>query len=104
MPTLDAGSAQCQHTIASALRELTAELNRAGLDGAGGDVRRLMAEALAVSSADILREPGRVIGPAQLETLRGFVQRRKRHEPVSRVLGKREFYGRTFSLSPATLD
>ena len=102
MPTLDATSAV--HTIASALRELTGELNRAGIDGAGGDVRRLLAEALGVSSADILREPERAIGPAEFEALRGYVERRKLHEPVSRILGRREFYGRSFAVSPATLD
>jgi release factor glutamine methyltransferase len=104
MPALDASSAQRRHTIASALRELAAELKRAGIEDAGGDVRRLMADVLSVSSADILREPERVIGPAEFEVLRACVERRKRHEPVSRILGKREFYGRTFAVSPATLD
>ena len=35
---------------------------------------------------------------------RQLVERRSRHEPVSRILGMREFYGRNFRLSPATLD
>jgi release factor glutamine methyltransferase len=104
MPALDAGCAQRRHTIASALRELTAELRRAGIEDAGGDVRWLMADVLGASSADILREPERVIAPAQFDALRAFVERRQRHEPVSRILGRREFYGRTFAVSPATLD
>ena len=33
-----------------------------------------------------------------------YVARRAAREPVSRILGEREFYGRTFKLSPATLD
>src|SRR5207244_13604925 len=33
-----------------------------------------------------------------------FVQRRCAREPVSRILGSREFYGRSVALSPATLD
>jgi len=32
------------------------------------------------------------------------VARRARREPVSRILGQRDFYGRTFAISPATLD
>ncbi len=104
MPALDATWAPRQHTIGSALRESTAELTRAGIEGAGGDVRRLMADVLGASSADLLREPERPLSVAQMDTLRRYVERRKRHEPVSRMLGKRDFYGRTFAISPATLD
>ena len=32
------------------------------------------------------------------------VARRVAREPVSRILGKRDFYGRSFAISPATLD
>ena len=104
MPVLDPGSAGQRHTVASALRELSAELNLAGIEGPGGDVRRLLAEVLDTSSAGILREPERELSPAQLDTLRAWVARRKGREPVSRILGKRDFYGRTFAVSPATLD
>ena len=100
---LDPGSAGLQHTVGSALRELSAELKLAGIEGPG-DVRRLLAEVLDTSSAGILREPERELSPAQLDTLRAWVARRKGHEPVSRILGKRDFYGRTFAISPATLD
>jgi hypothetical protein len=34
----------------------------------------------------------------------GDVLERAAHEPVSRILGEREFYGRSFTISPATLD
>ena len=37
-------------------------------------------------------------------SLRGYVERRRRREPVSRIFGRREFYGRSFAISPATLD
>ncbi len=80
------------------------ELRRAGIDGAGDDVRRLMAAALQLSSADLLREPERSLAAAQVEVLRRYIERRKRREPVSRILGCRDFYGRTFAISPATLD
>ncbi len=70
MPVLDPGSAGQRHTVASALRELSAELNLAGIEGPGGDVRRLLAEVLDTSSAGILREPERGLSPAQLDTLR----------------------------------
>jgi release factor glutamine methyltransferase len=91
-------------TAGAALRHWTAALARSGIEDAGGDVRRLIAAALDISAADLLSEPGRILTPAELATLCGHVARRARREPVSRILGRRDFYGRTFAISPATLD
>ena len=33
-----------------------------------------------------------------------MIERRRAREPVSRILGEREFWGRRFALSAATLD
>ena len=41
---------------------------------------------------------------AEMQVLRGYIERREQREPVSRILGERDFYGRAFALSPATLD
>jgi release factor glutamine methyltransferase len=91
-------------TVASASREWTAKLARAGIEEAAADVRRLLAEALGISTARALAEPERLLAQAELETLNAYVARRAKHEPVSRILGWREFYGRPFTISPATLD
>jgi release factor glutamine methyltransferase len=91
-------------TIGSALRELTAVLTRAGIEGAGSDVRRLMAAVLGMPGATVLSSPETALTSGQFEMLRRHVERRSRHEPVSRILGERDFYGRTFVVSPATLD
>jgi release factor glutamine methyltransferase len=97
---------RCGRTIAvgEAVRQWTAALARSGIDGAGGDVRRLTAAVLEVSAARLLSEPERMLTGAELATLSGYVARRARREPVSRILGQRNFYGRTFAISPATLD
>ena len=104
MQELEAGQAHPSPTVAAVMRELAAQLARAGIEEAGGDVRRLAAAALGVSSADILKAPERVLTTAQVQLLRGYAERRRRREPVSRILGERDFYGRTFAISPATLD
>jgi release factor glutamine methyltransferase len=104
MPELDPGRSQPSPTLAAVLRELTAQLASAGIEEAGGDMRRLAAGALGISSADILRAPEHVLSDAQLEVLRAYAARRRRREPVSRILGERDFYSRTFAISPATLD
>ena len=103
MPGADGHQARAS-TVAAAMRELSAQLERAGIDEAGGDVRRLVAGALGISGADILRAPERTLTVTELQILRGYAERREQREPVSRILGERDFYGRTFAISPATLD
>jgi release factor glutamine methyltransferase len=100
----DPGQAGSSPTVGSAVRDLTKQLVHAGIEGAGGDVRRLAAGALGVSGADLLRAPERVLTTAELQLLQAYVSRRRQHEPVSRILGVRDFYGRTFAISHATLD
>lgn len=104
MPGPDAGQADSSATVGSAVRDLTRQLARAGIEEAGGDVRRLAAGALGISGADLLRAPERTLTTAEIQLLQAYVDRRRRHEPVSRILGVRDFYGRTFAISPATLD
>ncbi len=104
MPDLDAGFRSGQRTVGSALREWTAHLARAGIAGAAADVRRLLAGGLGVDAARLVREPERALTDAELATLSSYVARRARREPVSRILGARDFYGRSFVVSPATLD
>jgi release factor glutamine methyltransferase len=103
-PILDPTPASRPLAVGAALRQLTAGLARSGIEGAGGDVRRLIAAELDVSPARVLSEPERVLTAAQVESLSGYVARRTAREPVSRILGRRDFFGRTFTISPATLD
>jgi release factor glutamine methyltransferase len=91
-------------TVGSASRQWTAELARAGIEDAAADVRRLVAAALEISAARALSEPERPLTAVELATLSSLVARRARREPVSRIVGWREFYGRPFAISPATLD
>jgi release factor glutamine methyltransferase len=91
-------------TVGAVLRTWTAELTRRGVEEAGADVRRLVAAALGISHARLVAEPERVVTPDETAILGGYLARRAGREPVSRILGEREFYGRSFILSPATLD
>jgi release factor glutamine methyltransferase len=91
-------------TVAAALREGAAALSRSGIEDAGGDVRRLLAAALDVPSAALLREPERVLSDAELAALARSIARRAGREPVSRILGERHFWGRPFTITQATLD
>src|SRR5262245_4461170 len=94
----------CQPTVGSAVRRWTVELSRAGIEAPGADVRRLIAAALDVPAAKVLGTPERPLTDAELSMLTGYVARRAKREPVSRIIGQRDFYGRSFTISPATLD
>jgi release factor glutamine methyltransferase len=96
--------AAAQPTLGAALRQATADLRRAGIDNAGNDARRLLAAVLGLSGAEVLSRPERPLSPEQAQRLGRCIARRRAREPVSRIVGERDFYGRSFTISPATLD
>ena len=57
-----------------------------------------------LSAAQILARPERPLSPEEAESFGRCIARRVAREPVSRILGERDFYGRSFAISPATLD
>jgi release factor glutamine methyltransferase len=91
-------------TAADAVRRATQELKRTGVEDASGDARRLVGAVLAITAAQLLSRPERALSAAEAEQLQALVDRRCAREPVSRILGMRDFYGRSFAISPATLD
>jgi release factor glutamine methyltransferase len=100
----DVADAELWPTLATALRRATADLRRAGIDEAGNEARRVAAAALGLSAAQVLSRPELLLSPAAAAKLARWVARRAAREPLSRILGEREFYGRAFAISPATLD
>jgi release factor glutamine methyltransferase len=91
-------------TLGDAVRAAQRSLAAAGVEDAGRDARLLAAAAAGVDTADIIARPERALPADEHDRLQSMVARRCAREPVSRILGVREFYGRPFSLSPATLD
>ena len=64
----------------------------------------LVARALGIRSEDLVRGPEQRLSDADAEALSGWVARREAREPLGRIAGEREFYGRTFRLSAETLE
>ena len=95
---------QTYRTVREALRGATAFLDRAGMQDAATDARRLVAHALGISREALLREPNLEPGEAALTRLAAMLDRRAAHEPVARIIGTRDFYGLSLSLGPETLD
>ena len=75
-----------------------------GIDTAELDARLLAQEAFGVDSMALVRREREPI-PSQWATdLERLAQRRLAGEPVSRIIGEREFWGLRFGLNEATLD
>jgi release factor glutamine methyltransferase len=90
-------------TLAEAVRAAAARLGVAGLDNPDLDARVLALEAFGLDHAAFLSRGGDEARPETVDRLDAMVARRERGEPVARILGRREFWGLDFALSPATL-
>ncbi len=91
-------------TLGEAVRAAQQTLRAAGVEDAGRDARLLAAAAMGLATQEILVRPERPLATEAQERLNAMIARRIAREPVSRILGEREFYGRRFALAPATLD
>ena len=69
------------------------------------EARRLVEAALDWPVARQLADPDRIIDAASVEALDALLHRRaERQEPLSRILGRREFWGLSLEIDGATLD
>ena len=91
-------------TLAEALARLSRRLDAAGVEGPMRDARLLAAHALGVDRIALHVERDRRMSTCEQEELHRLGRRRAAGEPVSRIVGRREFWSLEFELSPATLD
>ncbi len=94
----------CPATAANALRDGVAALKAAGIDGAAGDARALLAHAMGIAPdrltlhlQDDIAEPANVCFAAHISA-------RAAHQPVAQIIGRRQFWGRDFIVTRDTLD
>jgi release factor glutamine methyltransferase len=91
-------------TIRSALLDLSRDFRAGNIECPQEDARRLLASVTKRSAAELLARPELVLDNDQLMRLAGYRARRLAGEPVSRILGIRNFYGRDFCITTATFD
>lgn len=90
-------------SLAAILRTLTRRLSEAHVDAPALSVRLLACAALEMSKTQLLCHSDMLLDATQKATLEGLAERRAAGEPLAYILGKREFYGREFQVTPATL-
>ncbi len=83
---------------ADAIARIAARLQAAGIEDARREARIILAAALGVDAAGLLLLPEVPDGVAE-----PMVSRRAGREPLAYILGRKEFWGLEFAVSPATL-
>lgn len=79
-------------------------LEAAGVASARLDSRLLLAETLGLDPHVLFAYPEKEMTPAQEEAFAEFLKRRAAREPVSHILGRREFWSLPFIVTNAVLD
>ncbi|WP_024516537.1 peptide chain release factor N(5)-glutamine methyltransferase [Bradyrhizobium sp. Tv2a-2] len=90
-------------TVDAARRALAARFDAANLGSPELDARLLLSAALKVDLTGLIASGTRQLTASEAGTVETFATRRLRGEPVSRILGEKEFWGLRFTLSAETL-
>jgi release factor glutamine methyltransferase len=87
-----------------AIRVLARRFRTAGLQTAELDARLIVFHVCGLTRETYFLSPREHLSGDQAEKVEEFAARRLRREPVSRILGKKEFWGHEFIISPEVLD
>ncbi len=91
-------------TLVSAWKAAQARLKEGRIDSPSIDARLLLEAAAGASRMDILTDPYRAVSADQLAMLEGFIDRRLKREPVSRILGRKGFWKIMLNVTPDVLS
>ncbi|HEX9446677.1 MAG TPA: peptide chain release factor N(5)-glutamine methyltransferase [Dongiaceae bacterium] len=91
-------------SIAAVLARATRSLADGGIEASGREARLLLQHAAAIPVATQIAFAERLVAPAEVAAFDLAVARRLRREPLSHILGHREFWSLSFQVTPDTLD
>jgi release factor glutamine methyltransferase len=91
-------------SFSAAIETGARRLAGSGIDDARREARLLLAEVTGLNSAAIIAYPERTLTDDQAVRLEALLRRREAREPLSRILGWREFWSLRFALGSETLD
>lgn len=90
-------------TVDQAFRAAWKRLESAGIDTARLDARLLVGRVLGGGAEKVLSEGARALSATEAAQLETLVNRRANREPMSHILGAREFWSLDFKVTSATL-
>ena len=91
-------------TRGEALDWLAETFRRAGLDEPRREARLALRAAVGLSAASLISAPEAALGAAAAARLTEFAVRRSAREPLSKITGRREFWGLALEVSRDVLD
>ena len=86
------------------LADTAFKLSHSGIESAARDARILTAYALEVPISDLSLKINDRVSANIIFKLEKLILRRIKREPISKILGRREFWGRIFSINKNVLD
>src|SRR5262245_43337903 len=89
--------------VSDALHSIAQTFRSAGIENAEADARTLIGHALRLDRVKLIAQSNRILEAREIETISALAARRLRHEPVSRILGLKEFWSLGLAVSPEVL-
>ena len=86
------------------LADTAIKLSKSGIEGAARDARILTAFALEIPISELSLKINQQVSEKIIVELEKLILRRINKEPISKILGRRDFWGRTFSINENVLD
>ncbi len=90
-------------TIAHAIQMVCERLEKVGIENVRFEARLLLCHVLNVETQILIGYPERVISQDDLDCLEALLERREGREPMSHILGEREFWSLPFKVTKDTL-
>lgn len=87
-----------------ALQAAVVRLRAGGIEDPARDARLLLAHAMALPPARLSLHLPDALSPAQAQAFDAAIAQRLQHKPVSKILGRRLFWGLEFSVTEDVLD
>lgn len=98
MPGLKSGV-----SVSEALHHLVQSFRTGGVEEAEADARVLIGHALHLDRARLVAQSDRILEAREVTVISALATRRLRREPVSRIVGQKEFWSLPISVTPDVL-
>jgi release factor glutamine methyltransferase len=98
MPGLKSGV-----SVSEALHHVAQSFRAGGVEEADADARVLIGHALHLDRARLIAQSERILETREVTVISALATRRLRREPVSRIVGQKEFWSLPISVTPDVL-
>ena len=97
------GSSSKPWTIIETLQWTAAYFKNHGIARGRSSAEMLLAHALGCQRIDLYLRYDQPLNADELSRFKGLIQRRVRHEPDAYIIGEKEFWSLTFTVTPDVL-